>query len=433
MDKLDHHRRMSRRRPDWPRRRSVAAATALVLIGLGVSACGAKPASWRAPSRPESKSSTAAARAGGSAPTVKPTKTAKPSAADACVTTTMAKMTLRQLVGQVMLVGTPTTGSRAAIEKLIRDDDIGGVFLSGRSVESASKLRAAISSLQSAAGAAGGPRLLISLDQEGGEVQALKGKDFPPIPTAVAQGKLSRSTLYAQTVSWSRRLAAIGVTLDLAPVSDTVPTSLGTKNPPIGAFRREYGSDPTKVAEDITTVVTAVQSTGVLTTLKHFPGLGRVKVNTDFSAHAIDHTTTAHDPYLAPFIAGIHSGTGAVMVSSATYPNLDPKTIATFSVPIVTGLLREKLGFNGLIVSDAMGGAKAVSFVPTGQRAVRFIKAGGDFALTAQSAKAPAMISGLLAAAHGSAAFTAQLKTAATYVMRSKYTAGLLACSPSRQ
>jgi beta-N-acetylhexosaminidase len=171
----------------------------------------------------------------------------------------------------------------------------------------------------------------------------------------------------------------------------------------------------------------------VLTTLKHFPGLGRVHANTDFSTHAVDNVATAHDPNLAPFIAGIHAGTGAVMISSASYPNLDPHSIAAFSKPIVTGLLRDQLGFTGMIVSDALGGAAAVSSVPVGQRAVRFIEAGGDLALTAQSAKAPAMLAGLLAAAKKSTAFTAQVTAAATHVLRSKYAAGLLSCSPSRQ
>jgi len=155
-------------------------------------------------------------------------------------------------------------------------------------------------------------------------------------------------------------------------------------------------------------------------------------VNTDVSTGAVDRTTTPDDPYLAPFIAGIRAGTGAVMVSSASYPKLDPNTIAAFSRPIITGLLRERLGFEGLIVSDSLAGAAAVSFVTTGQRAVRFIAAGGDFALTTQYSKAPAMIDALLAAARASASFTARVTDAARHVIRTKYAAGLLPCSPPK-
>jgi beta-N-acetylhexosaminidase len=344
-----------------------------------------------------------------------------------CVANTVSEMTLQQIVGQVLMVGTPVA-TPGNINSLLHQYDLGGVFLAGRSQQPASQLKASISTLQSAAG--GG--LLIALDQEGGEVQTLQGTDFPPIPTAVEQGKLNQSTLQSQTSAWARRLAGIGVNMDLAPVADTVPTSIGANNPPIGAFDRQYGSDPTKVAADITTVVSAVQSAGVMTTLKHFPGLGRVTENTDTSIGAVDNTTTAQDPYLAPFAAGIQAGSGAVMISSATYPKLNANAIAAFSTPIVTALLRQQLGFTGLIVSDDLGNAVAVSNVSVDQRAVKFIEAGGDLALTVNLETAGPMIDGMLIKAKGSPAFATQVTTAATYVLKAKYDAGLLPCSPKR-
>jgi beta-N-acetylhexosaminidase len=351
------------------------------------------------------------------------------SAEDACVAATIATLTLPQRVGQVMLIGTPLA-DLTSVTDLVARYNIGGVFLAGRSRASAADLKAGIAALRSSAPPTTG--LLIALDQEGGQVQTLQGNDFPPIPTALEQGGLSSETLRAQTVAWAARLAAIGVTLDLAPVADTVPTSIGYANPPIGAFERQYGADPAAVADDIATVVAAIQSTGVLTTLKHFPGLGRVLKNTDVSTGAVDPVTTTTDPYLAPFQSGIHAGTAAVMMSSASYPALDPQAIAAFSAPIVTGLLRQQLGFTGLIVSDDLGAAAAVSVVPVGQRAVRFLEAGGDLALTVAPATAPAMLDGLLAAAGASTAFAARVTAAATSVLRAKYAAGVLACSPPR-
>ncbi len=336
-------------------------------------------------------------------------------------------MTVAQMAGQVLMVGTPASNI-GSVGAMVRSYDIGGVFLNGRSQASAANLRAQIAALQKLAPA--DDHLLVSLDQEGGQVQELNGPDFPPIPTAVAQGKLPTATLAAQATGWAKRLAGIGVTLDLAPVSDTVATSLGAKNPPIGAFQRQYGSDPRVVAGDIGTVVTAVQSTGVLTTLKHFPGLGRVLANTDFSTKAIDTVATDHDPNLQPFIAGINAGTGAVMISSGSYPNLDPHSVATWSQPIVTGLLREKLGFTGLIVSDSLAGAAAIQSVPVGQRAVRFIQAGGDLVLTTAASKAPPMINGVIAQAKADPAFADQLRNAVTFVLQAKYRAGLLSCTP---
>ena len=341
----------------------------------------------------------------------------------------MARMTLAQIVGQVMLVGTPVDDP-GSVQSFLLKYQVGCIFLAGRSTRSAAHLKADIKSLQSAAPK--GVELFIALDQEGGEIQTLRGADFPPIPTAVDQGKLAYSALKAQATAWATRLAAIGVNLDLAPVADTVSAALGTSNPPIGQYYRQYGSDPVKVAAAISTVVPALQNAGVMTTLKHFPGLGRTRVNTDFSTGATDSVTTAEDPYLSPFIAGIKAGSGAVMISSATYPKLDSEHIAAFSEPIITGLLRDHLGFTGMIVSDSLAGAAAVSSVPTGQRALRFIEAGGDLALTTQASKAPAMISGLMTKATSSPAFKTRVTTAARQVLLAKYTAGLLGCSPTR-
>src|SRR5258706_9134664 len=120
------------------------------------------------------------------------------------------------------------------------------------------------------------------------------------------------------------------------------------------------------------------------------------------------------------------------MMSSASYPNLDSQTLAAFSTPIVTGLLRQQLGFDGLIISDDLGAAVAVSGVPMGQRGVRFIEAGGDLVLTVSASTAPAMFDGLLAAANASTAFAAKVAAAAVYVIKAKYAAGLLSCPPSR-
>ena len=108
---------------------------------------------------------------------------------------------------------------------------------------------------------------------------------------------------------------------------------------------------------------------------------------------------------------------------------LDPNSVAAFSQPIVTGLLRQRLGFTGLVMSDDLGAAAAVGGVPAGDRAVRFIKAGGDMVLTVRSADAAPMTSALIAAAQASPAFRAQVGAAAGRVLRSKYRAGLLACA----
>ena len=340
-----------------------------------------------------------------------------------CVARTLAGLSLQERIGQLLMVGAPVASPRSLATTVTRYH-LGGVFLAGRSTRRAAALRGDIAALQSAAD----EPLLVALDQEGGAVQTLKGPDFPLIPSALRLGAGPPATLRAEVQDTARRLAGIGVNVNLAPVADTVPTSVGEDNPPIGAFHREYGSDPARVAAAIRTVVPASQDAGVLTTLKHFPGLGRTRFNTDTTARAVDTTTTAQDPYLGPFAAGIKQGSAAVMISSASYPRLDAKNIAAFSDPIITDLLRDQMGFAGLIMSDDLGAAVAVRAVPVGSRAVRFIRAGGDLVLTIRPDDAAPMSGALLAAANRSPAFTNRVTDAATQVLRAKARAGLLTC-----
>lgn len=333
-------------------------------------------------------------------------------------------MSAEERAGQVLMIGAPVDDPRR-LEEAVAELHLGGVFLAGRSTRRATGLRADIAALRRA----GEITPLVALDQEGGSVQTLKGPDFPLIPSAQRLGRGSQAKLRDSVRDSARRLADIGVTVNLAPVADTVPADVGVANPPIGAFGRQYGSDPGKVAADIRTVVPASQGAGVLTILKHFPGLGRVLANTDVSRDAVDARTTADDPYLKPFEAGMQAGSAGVMISSARYPRLDRSTIAAFSKPIVTGLLRERLGYQGLVMSDDLGAADAAGFVPVGERAVRFVAAGGDLVLSIRPQDAKPMAAALAAEARRSPSFDARLTDAAGHVLRTKDRAGLLPCS----
>jgi beta-N-acetylhexosaminidase len=347
-----------------------------------------------------------------------------PSAGPAgCVDATLAGFSRSERAGQALMIGTSVTAPRELGDVVARHD-LGGVFLAGRSARSAAGLRADLTALQKRAGTP----LLIALDQEGGSVQTLKGRDFPLIPSAQRLGAGPRAKLRATVRDSAQRLAGIGVTVNLAPVADTVPAKLGEGNPPIGAFHRQYGSDPEAVAADITTVVAASQGADVLTIVKHFPGLGRVRANTDTAVRVVDNTTTTDDPYLKPFVAGIKAGSAGVMISSATYPKLDGSSIAAYSEPIITGLLRDRLGYTGLVMSDDLGAADSASSLPAGERAVRFVAAGGDLVLTIRPEDATPMSGALIAAARKSPAFEARLTEAARHVLQAKERAGLLRC-----
>jgi beta-N-acetylhexosaminidase len=360
----------------------------------------------------------------GASPVARPSSAPPSSTPPAdCVDQTLDAMSLSEKAGQVLMIGTAVDAPSGLGDTVARYH-LGGVFLHGRSTQPASRLRSGIAGLQKRADVP----LLISLDQEGGQVQTLKGPDFPRLPSALKLGGEPTGTIRDTTADSAHRLAGIGVTIDLAPVADTVPAGLGDGNPPIGGFDRQFGSDPRRVAASVRTVVAASQNAGVMTVLKHFPGLGRVHANTDVSSKAVDATTDADDPYLQPFAAGIQAGSAGVMISSASYPRLDPHNVAAFSSTIITGLLRDKLGFQGLVMSDDMGAAVAVAGTPAGARAVRFVAAGGDVVLTIKASDAAPMAEALLAKADNDPAFKKRLTDAATHVLQAKQRAGLLRC-----
>lgn len=341
-----------------------------------------------------------------------------------CVEVAVQRMSLEQKAGQLLMIGTPVDEPRG-LSGEIRRYHLGGVFLAGRSTRSASALRTDIQALRAGAGTP----LLVALDQEGGSVQTLKGKDFPLMPSAERLGRGPQTTLRDEVRATATRLAAIGVTINLAPVADTVPTDIGEDNPPIGNFHRQYGSDPDAVALDVEQAVAASQGSGVLTVLKHFPGLGRTRANTDTSTKAVDATATVDDPYLKPFAAGIRAGSASVMISSARYPKLDDRTIAAFSQPIITGLLRQRMGFDGVVMSDDLGAAKAAAAIPPGERAVRFVAAGGDLALSIRPEDARPMSEALIAQARKDPAFAARVTDAAEHVLRAKVKARQIPCA----
>ena len=337
-------------------------------------------------------------------------------------------MDLNQRVGQLLMVGVPANDPAAGYARLI-PHAVGGVFLAGRSSTGAEAVGTAVTTLQLQAINTTGAFLHVAADQEGGLVQTLTGPGFTAIPDGVEQGRLSTAELASQTAAWAGELAEAGITFNLAPVADTVPAGTAASNPPIGASGRQYGDDPQAVGVAVSTVVTALQSAGVDATVKHFPGLGRVTANTDTSARAVDEQTTGEDVALQPFLASIQAGATAVMMSSASYPQLDPDNIAAFSPVVIGGLLRDRLGFTGVVISDDLGNAAAVADVPTGQRAVDFVAAGGDLVLTVDGNDAEPMTSALITRAASDPSFAARIDDAALHVLISKQDSGLLVCT----
>jgi beta-N-acetylhexosaminidase len=215
--------------------------------------------------------------------------------------------------------------------------------------------------------------------------------------------------------------------MNLAPVLDTVPgPTAAPGNAPIGAFGRQFGYTAAAVADQGLAFARGMAAQGVVPVVKHFPGLGRVSANTDEAAGVTDPRTHRRDPYLRPFREAVRDGARVVMMSSARYPRLDPRGPAVFSRAVISGLLRRDLGHRGLVMSDDLGSAAQVARWSPGERAVKFIDAGGDVVLTVTATPLPAMYSAVLGRARNDPSFRARVDRAALRVLNAKASEGLL-------
>lgn len=354
------------------------------------------------------------------------TPSAVVSDATTCARAAATHLTLSSSVAQLFDVGVnlnaPAEGSAAVRE------GAGAVFLVGRS-QAGLAAAPAVARLQSVARAAGAVAPQVSADEEGGVVQSIDGPGIPSWPSALSQSAWTLGDLETRAATWAGSLHQLGLTLDLAPVADVVAAQDEADNPAIGALQRNYGTTPRDVSDRVDVVVSALQSAGVAATVKHFPGLGRTTTNTDRASYTSDPVATDEDVNLQPFASAIRAGVRAVMISSAYYPLMDATVPAAFSQRIITGVLRDRLHFTGLVVSDDLANARAVAAVPVGARAVEFVKAGGDMVLIVNPADFPAMQTAVLQAARTSPVFLARVQDAVVHVLVSKVEVGLLPCS----
>ena len=396
---------------------SKLAAVALIVIGCG----GGGPAT-RAPGQTETLSSSPTSSASSATPLPSP---------GSCAAQVASALTPEQRIGQLFLMGLANDQLGSAELAAIRDSHIGSVWFTTTTSIGVNGVRAVTDTVQAEASvkATGGVPFFVAANQEGGQIQALQGIGFATIPSAVAQGDMSLDALQANARRWGRDLSSAGVNLNFAPVADVVPLANKNTNQPIGVLDREYGYDAESAGSHAAAFVRGMTAAGVATTAKHFPGLGRVEGNTDFTGDVVDDLTTVDDPSLGSFQATIDAGVPFVMVALATYQQIDPQHLAVFSPTVIGGMLRTSLGFTGVVVSDDLGDAVAVADVSVGDRAVDFLSAGGDLVVVKQADDAVTMASAVLTRAQGDEAFAAIVDAAALKVLEAKDAAGLLACS----
>jgi beta-N-acetylhexosaminidase len=282
----------------------------------------------------------------------------------------MPPLTLREKIGQLLMIGFrgATPPECDLIIRDIRDHSIGGVILfdqdmtstidSGkpgrRNITSPAQVRTLLAHLQAQARIP----LLTAIDQEGGRVNRLKpAYGFPPSISHEELGRLDQpAETYRHAAATAQTLASVGLNLNLAPVVDL---DAHPDNPIIKGKGRTFSADPESVARHAAEFVRAHREHHVLACAKHFPGHGSATGDTHLGL--VDVTATWRERELIPFQRLIAAGLGDVIMSAHVFnAKLDPEHPATLSRSVITGLLREKLGFQGLIVSDDME-MKAIS------------------------------------------------------------------------
>jgi beta-N-acetylhexosaminidase len=358
--------------------------------------------------------------------------------AERWVADTLKKMTLDDKVGQLLVssFGSDYISSDSreydALVKTIHEYRIGGFHVFGGAARTPDVLLdpnygsvrlgqplAAASLLNRLQAIAPYP-LLNTADFETGAGFRLEGATNFPRNMAFGAANDEQLTFEAGRIT-AIESRAIGVQVNFAPVVDV---NNNPRNPVINT--RSYGEDPALVGRLASAYVRGLQAGGMIATLKHFPGHGDTDVDSHLGLPIIrDPRETLDRTELPPFKAGIAAGAGAVMTGHIEMPALDPaaNTPTTLSKPIVSGVLRRELKFDGLIYTDSMGMAGVTALYKPGEAAVRAIKAGNDIIL--QSPDDAAAFEAIRAAVQSGEIPRAQLDASVERVLRAKAQTGL--------
>ncbi|MGN7457858.1 beta-N-acetylhexosaminidase [Paenibacillus pasadenensis] len=287
------------------------------------------------------------------------------------------RMAPEEKIGQLLVAGIDGSAPDQAVARLIEHRQAGGFILFRRNMETISSTVSLLNELKKLNRQAGGQPLFLGVDEEGGRVTRFPAS-MTRLPASGAVGQ-SGDVDYARAVGkqLAERVKAFGFNVNFAPVLDV---NSNPDNPVIGD--RSFGGSPELVAKLGIAELKAHQEAGILGVVKHFPGHGDTAVDSHKQLPVLTHDLSRLTKIeLAPFEAAIEKGTDAVMVAHILLPKLDPDWPASLSSSIIGGLLRGKLGFDGLVVSDDMTMGAITDNYDLGDAAVRFVAAGGDLVL----------------------------------------------------
>lgn len=286
-------------------------------------------------------------------------------------------MSLKEKVGQLFQIGFQGTEITPEIEAMIQDYHIGGIIYFRRNIESPEQLAHLSNSLQERALKRGFP-LLISSDEEGGIVRRLQGGI--PFPGAMAMGATGDEALVRKVGgAMGQELRAVGINMNLAPVLDV---NNNDANPVIGV--RSFGEDTMQVARLGCAFMEGLQREGSIACGKHFPGHGDTGVDSHLDLPVIPHDLARLEKVeFVPFQHAMDRGLDSIMTAHIYFPALESEENlpATLSYKVLTGLLRQKMGFKGLIVTDCMEMEAITTGFGTVEGAVKTLEAGSSMVL----------------------------------------------------
>ncbi len=280
---------------------------------------------------------------------------------------------LEEKVGQLIIAGFNCRRPPRHILRCLAEGRVGGICLFARNIETPAQVKRLVAECRRAAK----QPILVGIDQEGGLVARLR-RGFSESPGAMALGAAGSGQL-AEDISLmlGRELAALGINWNFAPVADIAHQP---NNPSLST--RSVGRDSALVQEMVSAQIRGLQRAGVAATVKHFPGLGNTIIDTHEALAKVEGSLDyLYREDLVPFKAAIENGVACVMLTHVMFSALDSRNPATLSREIVTGLLREELGYSGAVCSDCMEMRAITRSFDAGEAAVLAVEAGVDLLL----------------------------------------------------
>lgn len=415
---------------------AIAACACLLLLPVGCGRSGSGGPGTNGPqTSPPSFSSPAPTvpRANTDAPSSPPTAEPAPEssapaapsgsspALEARIALTIDSMSLEEKIGQLLITGLSGTTTNKATKRLIEQQHVGGFILFANNLKRGLQPSVALLNELKAANADNPVPLFLSVDQEGGRVTRLPDA-FRKMPASMTVGQSHEPRLAERMGELiAHQLQTLGFNMNFAPVLDVASNP---DNNVIG--NRSFGADPELVAMMGAAQMSGLRAGGIIPVVKHFPGHGDTAVDSHVELPIIRKSADELAQLeLLPFRHAIQSGAEAVMVAHILFPELDPEFPASLSDAIIAGLLRDKLGFEGVVITDDLAMGAIARHYGMAEAAVRAIEAGGDLVLIARSEAVGSIHGQLLERVRSGQLAESRIDESVARILRLKYTYNL--------